>query len=193
MIFKKLLSVVGVSLIITSSSFKLNSYRARAANTEVSEIVRNQHISTRQKIFNETGVNIPDKVPREHVKLIYSESKKQKIPLKILVKVIQRESEFDSKAYNKRTGAKGYMGLMPSTYNQYSRKLKLEKNPTNNIKIGSLILKEMYDLWDKDHYSEKRKWKLALASYNAGYDKVNRIKNVPNIHETKSFIKFILE
>lgn len=185
---------MGVILIpmFTSSSFNSNEHIVKKQNLEVLKKVV-QDTTTRERIFNETGLKIPKHVPKDHVRLIYSEAKKQQIPLKILVKVIRVESNFKADALNRNTGAKGYMQLMPSTYKLYRKKLKLDISPISNIKIGAFYLKEMYNIWDRVNYTEDKKWRLALASYNAGINNVIKIKKVPNIKETIDFVNFIIE
>jgi len=147
-------------------------------------------ISIRDHVFNETGVNIPTKMSSQHVRIMYNESLKHGIPLSILVKLIKVESNFSPVAKND-SGARGYMQLMPSTYNKYSKILKLEKTQSNNIIVGSFYLKEMYNLWNKKIYDERTKWRLALAAYNAGEVRVLKYNKVPVY--TKKFVNSILK
>lgn len=144
------------------------------------------------KIFKSSGIRVPTNVPQGHLQTMYDEAIKNKIPVRIFFRVIQSESEFNSKAYN-GSGASGYMQLMPEAYNRYSHKLRLKKSPETNIKAGALYLKDLYTYWDKRvSGNEHRKWSLALASYNAGIDNVIRNREIPNNGVTPRYVNFIL-
>jgi len=154
--------------------------------------VRESKDFIRYTVFKETGMLVPNSIPAEHLKTMYESAKKKKIPLKVFFRMIYRESEFKSNARNSSSGASGYLQLMPETYNTYRKVLHLKKSPKSNIIVGSYYLKEMYNYWKRHTKNEKRRWTLALASYNAGIAPVIRYNSVPNYPETQKYVRFVL-
>lgn len=141
--------------------------------------------SLREIFYRESGIRVPKTVSDEHLRTIYDESKKRNLPLKVVVRLIQKESRFDVKQKN------NYMQLIPTTYNHYSKILKLKKNPTNNIIIGIYYFKEIYDFWDKFYKSETKTLEMSLASYKNGLTKMKRVKRIAD-NTTKEYVNYIL-
>lgn len=142
------------------------------------------------KIYKESGILIPNNVPLEDINTMYSEAVNNDIPVRIFFRIIRYESVFKADAQNKNSNARGYMQLMPDIIKKYGRKLDSKNKHINNIKIGALYLKELYNYWDRYDIDEKEKWKLTLASYNIGIDRVSRHKLLPDT--TNRYIKYIL-
>ncbi len=156
----------------------------------------NAFFSTREymkyKVYNEARILIPDWFPTEHLKLMLSECDKYDVPYKIVFRVAWKENKFKSSPVSS-AGAKGYMQVMPGTFKSQSKKLGLDGGHTseNNIKVAVYLLHTLYDKWNKK-YSEDKAWDLALSEYNAGIVNVLEAnENVPNITETKNYVKFI--
>lgn len=97
--------------------------------------------------------------------------------------VIRTESGFNPQAVSKR-GAQGLMQLMPGT----ARELRVNDplDPKQNIEGGTRYLSTLLSTFKNDI-------RLALAAYNAGPNRVKRIKRVPEIYETKTYVKRVLE
>lgn len=98
--------------------------------------------------------------------------------VRALVKV---ESNFNPKAVS-RAGAMGLMQLMPAT----ARGLNVRNpfDPRQNVDGGVRHLRSLLDTFNGDV-------RLSLAAYNAGATRVLRKNDVPNIAETKNYVKQI--
>jgi len=156
--------------------------------------LKNSESYLRYQVFQETGINVPKKLPIEDLKHIINTCDSCDIPLKIAIKVIHKETggTFDS-TLTSNASAFGLMQIMPTTFRMYYSRLKLKNGRTNknNITIGINVLKTLYDIFE--NHKEKRRWQLTLASYNAGIRRVLDAKGVPNIPETQDYVKKILE
>jgi soluble lytic murein transglycosylase-like protein len=145
----------------------------------------------RFRIYDTTGVLIPKNIPYEHLKLMYSEANKYKIPLKIYFKLIKTESRFE---YNLRSekNAVGYMQITPIAYKHYAPQLKIdEMNANNNIRIGSFMLFDLYNFWKSKKINEKFIWEKVLRSYNAGVTATMNGKAY-NYLETNNYVCLIM-
>ncbi len=96
--------------------------------------------------------------------------------------IIRVESDFDRYAVS-RTGARGLMQLMPDT----ARELNVSDSfdPAQNIHGGTRYLRKLMDMFKGDLV-------LALAAYNAGPTLVKKINRIPQIPETRNYVKKVL-
>ncbi len=96
--------------------------------------------------------------------------------------IIKAESSFDADAVS-RKGAMGLMQLMPRT----ARSLKLSNpyDPQQNISGGVRYLRYLLDRFDGNV-------PLALAAYNAGESRVSRESRIPQISETREYVRRVL-
>lgn len=96
--------------------------------------------------------------------------------------VIRTESGFDRYAVS-RQGAQGLMQLMPGT----ARELNVSDpfNPSQNIDGGTRYLRSLLDTFNGD-------LTLTLAAYNAGPTLVKRVRRVPRIPETITYVQRVL-
>lgn len=100
----------------------------------------------------------------------------------LLIKaVIKRESNFNPKAVSAK-GAVGLMQLMPSTARDMN--VTDRYDPRDNIFGGSRYLKHLSKLFSGD-------LDLVLASYNAGPERILSTRTIPDIRETKQFVKSV--
>lgn len=114
--------------------------------------------------------------------LVSQISEKYKIDNKLVMAVIQQESNFNTSAVSK-AGAMGLMQLMPAT-----AKTLGVLNPFSaeqNIEGGVKHLKNMLDKY-------KGNLILALAAYNAGGGSVDKYGGVPPYAETQNYVRKIL-
>ncbi len=101
----------------------------------------------------------------------------------LLIKaIIKQESNFDRYARSAK-GAVGLMQLMPDT----ARDMHVTDlyDPRENIFGGTRYLHRLSKLFNGD-------LKLALASYNAGPDRVRLTRTIPDIRETKDYVRSVL-
>lgn len=130
-------------------------------------------ISFRKNIEKKAGVDIPDKTPHNHLKVMVSEAKKYKLPIRLVTRLIHAESRFNPNAVSS-CGAIGYAQIMPVTYRGYARKFNLSEvnTPINNIKVGIGYYYELTKVWLRRGYNTRDSRMLAAASYNTGVGKV---------------------
>jgi soluble lytic murein transglycosylase-like protein len=96
--------------------------------------------------------------------------------------VIKQESNFNPNATSEK-GALGLMQLMPGT----ARDMNVVDvfNPRDNILGGARYLKRLYSQFNGN-------LALTLASYNAGPEKVYSTNGIPDIPETKDYVRTVL-
>ncbi len=152
-------------------------------------------IVLKQNMEKKSGINIPEKVPFEHLVLIVKESKKNNVPLRITTRLINKESRFNQNAVSS-AGATGYTQTMPNTFKGYAKKINLKpiNTPENNIKVGIYYLSSLHKIWKKRGYSDNNAWILALSSYNAG---IGRVGENPKYYISKrsftnKYVSYIL-
>ncbi len=147
--------------------------------------------------------------PIPNKKLLKTFKENSYVPINVALAITRQESAFDQKAIS-RAGARGLMQLMPRTARITAKKINhkyIRKNltlkPSYNIKLGSFYFKEMLEKFDGSFV-------LALASYNAGPNRVKRwlktygdprkdsidqvtwIELIP-ISETRNYVQRVLE
>lgn len=100
----------------------------------------------------------------------------------LVMAVIQTESRFLPQARSQR-GAQGLMQINPVT----ARHLKLSRplDPQANLDAGASYLARLYR-------ENKGDLRLALAAYNAGPAKVAQAGGMPDIPETREYVKEVL-
>jgi len=111
--------------------------------------------------------------------------------------IMRQESLFDPWAISP-SGAKGLMQLMDFTAREVSQRYRILNSvfsPRENILLGTAYLREMIELWKGD-------WVRAIASYNAGPERVRGFIQHPDpyvftetipISETRNYVKRVLE
>lgn len=100
----------------------------------------------------------------------------------LLIKaVIKKESDFNPYAVSAK-GAVGLMQLMPET----ARDMNVHDryDPRENIFGGCRYLKKLSRLFNGN-------LDLILASYNAGLDRVLSTRTIPDISETKRYVRMV--
>jgi soluble lytic murein transglycosylase-like protein len=131
-------------------------------------------------------VEPPDCDPLPDAKIdpiLETAAKAQKLPAKLLRSVAAQESGLRPCAVSKK-GAQGLMQLMPSTAEELAVQDPLE--PAENVAAGARYLRQLIDKYAGD-------LGLALAAYNAGPASVDAAKGIPDIPETRDYVKAILD
>lgn len=115
--------------------------------------------------------------------IIAKASKKYSLTPELISSIIKQESGFNSSAVSPK-GAKGLMQLMPKTAAELGVKNILD--PEENVMAGTKYLRNLLDIY-------KGNMKAALSAYNAGPGNVDANQNVPNIKETREYLKRVLK
>ena len=109
-------------------------------------------------------------------------ARKHNVDPKLVKAVIGAESNWNPKAVSSK-GAIGMMQLMPKTASDMGVCNPL--NPEENIEGGVKYLKRLLEKFNGS-------LTLALAAYNAGPARVEKVKGVPSIPETENYVKRVM-
>ena len=115
--------------------------------------------------------------------IIEAAAKTQALEPKLLRAVIEQESAYRPCAVSPK-GAQGLMQLMPETAGQLG--VLDVFDPKQNVEAGAKYLKQLLDRYGGDLAQ-------ALGAYNAGPGTVDQAGGVPQIPETKDYVKAILQ
>ncbi len=115
------------------------------------------------------------------VPIIEKYARENQLDPSLIHSIIAAESNFNPKAVSPK-GARGLMQLMPAT----AARLGVENSfdPEQNIKGGVRHFR-----WLMDNFNNNLN--LSLAAYNAGENLVQRLGRVPEIKETKEYVRKI--
>lgn len=113
--------------------------------------------------------------------LITAAARKYRLDPALIKAVIKVESAFDPNAVS-WAGAQGLMQLMPGTADLMH--VTDAFDPGQNINGGSRYLRRLLDRF-KDNLP------LALAAYNIGPERVDRENKIPNVKETRNYVKLV--
>jgi soluble lytic murein transglycosylase-like protein len=114
--------------------------------------------------------------------LLAAAARRYRLPFALVKAVTAAESGFRPEVVS-RAGACGLMQLMPVTAREMG--VKDVFNPEQNIQGGARYLRLLINSFGGDV-------KLAVAAYNAGPHVVKRVMRVPEIPETKRYVKTVL-
>jgi soluble lytic murein transglycosylase len=113
---------------------------------------------------------------------IMAAARKHNVDPSLVAAVIKAESAFDPKAVS-WVGARGLMQLMPKTAALVG--VKDSFDPEQNIMGGTRYLRMMLNRFNGN-------LSLAVAAYNCGPERVARDKRIPDIPETKNYVRTVL-
>jgi len=122
-------------------------------------------------------------MPEDELKALIAESAKANdVKPEVVRAVIRRESDSYACAVSEK-GALGLMQLLPEVAQQFGAD---PLDPKQNVQAGTQYLKQLMTRYKGD-------LKLALAAYNAGPQRVDADKKVPDIPETTAYVEAILK
>ena len=102
----------------------------------------------------------------------------------LIAAVIEQESRFHPRAYNRQSGARGLMQLTPSTASALG--VADPNSPRQSISAGCRYLRQLLIRFHGN-------LRLALAAYNAGPTAVQRAQAVPAIPETRAYVSAVID
>ncbi|MEQ1887077.1 MAG: transglycosylase SLT domain-containing protein [Bryobacteraceae bacterium] len=118
-------------------------------------------------------------------------SRQQKIDPFFFAALIRQESEFDAKATNSRSSARGLAQILPSTGKELSRRLQMKAystaalhRPAVNMQLGAYYLRTIADKLDG-------RWEAVLAAYNAGPSRAVQWLKWADFREPAEFMETI--
>jgi soluble lytic murein transglycosylase-like protein len=117
------------------------------------------------------------------IDIIHDIARREGVDPNLVEAVARAESNFNPKAKSPK-GAIGVMQLMPGTAKRF--KVQDIHAVEDNIEGGVRYLKFLTDMFPKDI-------RLAIAAYNAGERRVQRAGGIPNIQETTTYVKRVIE
>jgi len=97
---------------------------------------------------------------------IYSLSISKKIPVEIILGIIDVESNWDLRATN--GAAMGLMQVCPETGSAYVKNKTLMFDPVTNIIAGCGYLSELHSKYVKAHIERENEYDASLCEYNSG-------------------------
>lgn len=123
--------------------------------------------------------------PTKYDDIIKEAAEKYSLPENLIKAVIKQESNYVPIAVSHK-GAIGLMQIMPKTGEGLGITDKeMLKDPYTNIMAGSKYLSQMLNRYDG-------RLDLSLSAYNAGPNLVDKLQRIPNIEETKNYVKNII-
>lgn len=144
-----------------------------------------EEIETTAKTLEETQLpSLPSTFRLEELQeLVRQNARKYELDEKLLLSMVQAESNFDPLAVSDR-GAQGLLQLMPETASAY--KVKNPFDPRQNLDAGAKYLKNLLQQFNQNLV-------LALAAYNAGPASVSSSSRIPPFPETQRYVQRVLE
>lgn len=129
-----------------------------------------------------TGNTRETSVRKNYQAIVSEKAGKYDLDPSLVHAVIKTESNGNPYAIS-RKGAKGLMQLMPGTANDLQ--VRNVFDPEENIDGGTRYLRYLIDRFNGD-------LTLALAAYNAGPKTVEKTWKIPQITETKDYVKKVM-
>lgn len=127
---------------------------------------------------------LSSKFPTDYDSIISEASKEYNVPEKLIKAVIKQESNFSPDAVSPK-GAMGLMQIMPDTALELGIEVDELTDPYTNIMGGTKYLSNMLNRYNG-------RLDLSLSAYNAGPNLVDKVMRIPNIDETKNYVKNII-
>ena len=175
---------------------KISVYEAEVEKMEYIAQLKNK---LRIIFLDRDRFNVED-INENHLYFMEGQRAKYDIPKHIYYRLIFAESGFrmydnNNNVLRSSGGAMGYMQILTSTFNwindRYDLNLTDVGNPYDNIVAGTFYLNKRRENIDAmfPNVSEDYKWRLTIASYNAGLEDVRKARGIPTIryHNSRRF------
>ena len=122
-------------------------------------------------LTDEQNLLLRKKLADEEINLIKEYSSEYGIDYRLILAIIEQESQFDNEAQSSR-GATGLMQLMPVTSAEVAENLDLKESTISggNIKSGIFYFAKLSELFNRT--SREDQLSLTLAAYNAGPSRI---------------------
>ncbi len=150
-------------------------YTDAPLNRKAERIIRTESVS-----FGQETYSVP--LYRDYHSIVLDKANKYDLDPSLVHAVIKTESNGNPRAVSPK-GAMGLMQLMPATASDLE--VRNPFDPEENIDGGTRYLKHLLERFRGD-------LTLALAAYNAGPKAVEKKGTVPQIPETKQYVKRVL-
>ena len=134
--------------------------------------------------YRSTGQGLPSyhgNYRGPYLNMARAAARRHGIPEDLFLRLVEQESGWRPHAESNK-GAYGLAQLMPRT----AHELRVDPtDPFQNLDGGARYLRQQYNRFQD--------WKLALASYNAGPEAVQRHNGIPPFTETQNYVRQIWE
>lgn len=171
-----------VAATVEASNKKINTSNNDAFNGKISFGVYDDASNSFSKALNAYK---KASFPSTYDDIIKEASTKYSVPEDLIKAVIKQESNYMPNAVSHK-GAIGLMQIMPSTgVGLGVTDKEMLKDPYTNIMAGTKYLSQMLNRYDG-------RLDLSLSAYNAGPSLVDKLQRIPNIDETKNYVKNII-
>ena len=174
--------------IINDTNKKLDNGKvidAEGFNGKISFGVYDGNTNNFAKAINAYKKSSVANFPTKYDDIIKEAAEKYSLPENLIKAVIKQESNYVPNAVSHK-GAVGLMQIMPKTgVGLGITDEEMLKDPYTNIMAGSRYLSQMLNRYDG-------RLDLSLSAYNAGPALVDRLQRIPNIEETKNYVKNII-
>jgi len=173
------ISIVGVFLIIVGGLVARNYNLASKLIERENIVMSNIDFYIKEeilKILRPKGISVGQGL--DIANAVVNKSKEKDIPVGKVLGIMKKESEFNIHAKSS-AGATGLMQILPSTWDIYVKKLKLDvsrqamTDPYVNIMVALEILADLRDLYKSKDVPDSKLWDYVLAAYFAGTKSAN--------------------
>lgn len=186
-----------MSICIDVSSIKMSSNKTDINNTNYNEtkVVEAYNYLNDVEVYQLISSKFEwSTISNETLNLIFDVAEKENFDENLLLSIVFAESNFNQNCVSS-AGAVGLIQLMPETAKEMGlivdNNIDERKDPRKNLTAGVRYIKKYDEIIAKElGYQD---WKMTLAGYNCGPNRVIREQKIPNIKETQDYVKKIYE
>jgi len=173
-----LLAILVVLLIIGSPILVSAKNRLQTLLAASHSLTQNENYRQKEeilKVLSQSDIQLGDAM--EIVQTVIHESKKNNIPVSLLLGIMKKESNFNVDARSS-VNAMGIMQIHPITWDAYTKKMNLNVSrkkafdPALNIMVSAAFLSDLRDHYTKKGHKGTILWDYVLSAYYAGPESV---------------------